>query len=65
MIVVDTSAWIDYVNGIDGFHTQLIDYGLEHSRIITGGIIITEFLQGLNRRRILIEQKDDGTIGIS
>lgn len=51
MIVVDTSAWIDYVNGIEGFHTQLIDYELEHSRIITGDIIITEFLQGFKSQK--------------
>jgi hypothetical protein len=51
MIVVDSSAWIDYVNGIKGLHTQLIDYGLEHSRIITGDIIITEFLQGFRSQK--------------
>ncbi len=46
MIVADTSAWIDYVRGIDAPHTNLLDYELEHSRIITGDIIIAEFLQG-------------------
>jgi predicted nucleic acid-binding protein len=46
MIVADTSAWIDYVRGIDAPHTNLLDYELEHSRIVTGDIIIAEFLQG-------------------
>lgn len=46
MIVADTSAWIDYVRGIDAPHTNILDYELEKSRIITGDIIITEFLQG-------------------
>jgi hypothetical protein len=46
MIVADTSAWIDYVNGVDALHTNVLDYELEHNRIVTGDIIITEFLQG-------------------
>jgi predicted nucleic acid-binding protein len=46
MIVADTSAWIDYVKGVKALHTDLLDYELEHSRVITGDIIITEFLQG-------------------
>jgi predicted nucleic acid-binding protein len=46
MIVVDTSVWIDYVRGIDAPHTNLLDYELEHSRIVTGDLIIAEFLQG-------------------
>ncbi|HHE40775.1 MAG TPA: PIN domain nuclease [Candidatus Cloacimonetes bacterium] len=46
MIVADTSVWIDYVRGIDAPHTDLLDYELDHNRIITGDLIITEFLQG-------------------
>ena len=46
MIVADTSAWIDYVRGIDAPHTNLLDYELDHSRIVTGDLIIAEFLQG-------------------
>ncbi len=46
MIVADTSAWIDYVKGVEALHTNILDYELEHGRIITGDIIIAEFLQG-------------------
>jgi predicted nucleic acid-binding protein len=46
MIVADTSVWIDYVKGVDALHTNMLDYELEHNRIVTGDIIITEFLQG-------------------
>ena len=46
MIVVDTSVWIDYVHGIDAPHTNILDHELEHNCIITGDIIIVEFLQG-------------------
>ena len=46
MIVVDTSVWIDYVRGIDAAHTNLLEDALEHTRIITGDLIMAEFLQG-------------------
>lgn len=51
MIVVDTSAWIDYVRGIRAPHTNLLDYELDHNRIITGDLIITEFLQGFRSEK--------------
>lgn len=46
MIVADTSVWIDYVNGIIAPHTNLLDFELINNQIITGDIIIAEFLQG-------------------
>lgn len=51
MIVADTSAWIDYVKGVDAPHTALLDYELDHSRIVTGDLIITEFLQGFRHEK--------------
>jgi len=51
MIVADTTAWIDYVNGVDAVHTNILDYELAHSRIVTGDIIITEFLQGFRNEK--------------
>lgn len=49
MILADTSVWIDYVTGIDAPHTNLLDHELVRNRIITGDLIITEFLQGFRR----------------
>lgn len=46
MIVVDTSVWIDYVNGVITPQTNLLDIELGTNRIVTGDLIITEFLQG-------------------
>ncbi len=46
MIVVDTSAWIDYFNGVEAPHTRVLDFDLQHSRIVTGDLIIAELLQG-------------------
>ncbi|MHB1567163.1 MAG: type II toxin-antitoxin system VapC family toxin [Acidiferrobacter sp.] len=49
MIVVDTSVWIDYFNGIASPHTDLLDQLLSRERLIIGDIILTEVLQGFRR----------------
>lgn len=55
MIVADTSVWIDYVKGIDASHTNILDHELIYNRVVTGDIIIAEFLQGFkNDREYLI-----------
>jgi Predicted nucleic acid-binding protein, contains PIN domain len=46
MIVADTSVWIDYFNGNEGEHVQVLDYELLHNRIVIGDLIIAELLQG-------------------
>ena len=46
MIVVDTSVWIDYVNGIRTAQTDILDTELNENRVVTGDLIIVEFLQG-------------------
>ncbi len=46
MIVVDTSAWIDYFNGKTAPHTDRLDKDLGIERVIIGDLIITELLQG-------------------
>lgn len=51
MIVADTSAWIDYFRGIDAPHTDALDYEIQHNRIVTGDLIITEFLQGFRNNK--------------
>ena len=46
MIVADTSVWIDYVNGVLTTQTDILDRVLEQGRVVTGDLIIVEFLQG-------------------
>jgi hypothetical protein len=57
MIVADTSVWIDYVRGIDAPHTNILDYELLYNRVITGDIIIAEFLQGFREEKDFLEAK--------
>lgn len=49
MIVVDTSVWIDYFNGVASPHTDLLDQLLSRERLVIGDIILTEVLQGFHR----------------
>ncbi len=46
MILVDSSVWIDYFNGIDSWQTELLDRLLKEEPIIMGDLILTEVLQG-------------------
>lgn len=58
MIVVDTSVWIDYVNGVATAQTDLLDIELQRSRIVVGDLIITEFLQGFRDDKQFHEAKN-------
>jgi len=58
MIVVDTSVWIDYVNGVVTPQTNILDIELESSRLATGDLIIAEFLQGFREDSQFLEAKD-------
>ena len=58
MIVADTSVLIDYVKGLDASHTNILDHELIYNRVVTGDIIIAEFLQGFkNDREYLIAKQ--------
>lgn len=46
MLVVDTSVWIDYFNGIENPQTNFLNTVLDKTPIIIGDLILTEVLQG-------------------
>ena len=46
MILVDSSVWIDYFNGIKSWQTDLLDDLLSNTPIIIGDLILLEVLQG-------------------
>lgn len=48
MIVVDTSAWIDYFNGLALPHTGLLDTLLGERTLAVGDLILAELLQGFD-----------------
>jgi len=48
LILVDSSVWIDYFNGVDSPETNRLDWMLSSEPVLTGDIILTEVLQGFN-----------------
>lgn len=48
MILVDTSVWIDYFNGIENKQTESLDRILSEQSVLVGDIILTEILQGFD-----------------
>ena len=46
MILVDSSVWIDYFNGIESIETNKLDETLGLEEVAIGDLILTEVLQG-------------------
>ena len=46
MILVDTSVWIDYFNGVETQETNLLDIALINDEVAIGDLILLEILQG-------------------
>ncbi len=51
MILVDSSAWIDYFNGTDTPQADRLDHLLGHEPLAIGDLILTEVLQGFAGER--------------
>jgi predicted nucleic acid-binding protein len=51
VILVDTSVWIDYFNGIDSAQTNKLDILLSSTTVIVGDLILAEVLQGFRTDR--------------
>ena len=46
MIMVDSSVWINYFNGIPTWQTDLLDNYLSNVPVVIGDLILAEVLQG-------------------
>ena len=51
MILVDSSVWIDFFNGVDSPQVACLDDLLPRERIAVGDLILTEVLQGFGAQR--------------
>lgn len=58
MILVDSSVWIDYFNGISTWQTELLDNYLSSVPVIVGDLILTEVLQGFRSNKDYETAKD-------
>ncbi len=48
-LLVDSSVWIDYFNGVQTSQTDFLDHSFGHREIVVGDLILTEVLQGFGR----------------
>ncbi len=46
MILVDSSVWIDFFNGVENPETDKLDQTLGYEEVTIGDLILTEVLQG-------------------
>jgi len=46
VILVDSSIWVNYFNGISTWQTDLLDHYLSNVPVIIGDLILVEVLQG-------------------
>lgn len=51
MILVDTSVWIDYLNGVQSRQTDALDVGIVAGSVAMGDLIFLEILQGIRDDR--------------
>ena len=51
MIVVDTSVWIDFLNGRNAPHVQRLRAVLGTDEVVIGDLMLCEVLQGLDSER--------------
>jgi hypothetical protein len=51
VILVDTSVWIDYLNGVQSKHTDALDSGIVEGIVAIGDLIFLEILQGIRDDR--------------
>ena len=49
MILVDTSVWIDYFNGVENKESLALDDALLEGTVALGDLILLEILQGFRR----------------
>jgi predicted nucleic acid-binding protein len=49
MILVDTSVWIDYFNGVQTWQVEALDSILSEELVLVGDIILAEILQGFDK----------------
>ena len=47
MLVVDTSVWVDYFNGVENPQTDYLHSILDTTPILMGDLILAEVLQGI------------------
>jgi hypothetical protein len=62
MILVDTSVWIDYFNGVKNPQTDLLDASIVKGAVAIGDLIFLEILQGIRNDKQYRQTKQSRVI---
>lgn len=57
-ILVDSTVWIDFFNGVDNWQTDRLDGLLGSGSLVTGDLILAEVLQGFREERDFARARD-------
>ncbi len=57
MVIIDTTVWIDYLNGVQTPQTDWLDVEVERQRLGLTDLILCEVLQGVRDERRAAEVK--------
>ncbi len=57
MVIVDTTVWVDYLNGVARPHTDWLDRELDQQRLGLTDLILSEVLQGVRDERAAAETR--------
>ncbi|MCI0538512.1 MAG: PIN domain nuclease [Verrucomicrobiales bacterium] len=57
MVIVDTTVWVDYLNGVTTPHTDWLDQELDRQRLGLTDLILSEVLQGVRDEREAAETR--------
>lgn len=52
MILVDSSVWVDYLNGVNNWQTQRLESLLPLELLAIGDLILVEVLQGISDENV-------------
>lgn len=57
MVIVDTTVWVDYLNGVASPQTEWLDRELDRQRLGLTDLILSEVLQGVHDERAAAEAR--------
>jgi predicted nucleic acid-binding protein len=59
MVIIDTTVWIDYFNGVQTPQTDWLDAQLEQQRLGITDLILCEILHGVQDERVATETQQE------
>lgn len=59
MVIVDSTVWVDYFNGLQTPETDWLDFALDRQRLAITSLILCEVLQGVRTEREALQVRTE------